>query len=35
MKHPFIIKMLAFFIDAEKYTVRKPAKTIVADPVGM
>jgi len=32
MKHPYIIKMLGFFIDAEKYVTKKPLKTMVPEP---
>lgn len=32
MKHPYIIKMLGFFIDAEKYVTKKPLKTVAAEP---
>ena len=35
MKHPYIIKMLGFFIDAEKYVTKKPLKTVVPEPAAL
>jgi len=31
IKHPYIIKMLGFFIDAEKYVTKKPLKTVMPE----